>query len=103
MKTIGAQLAAGEQLTSPWTLTAVGSFVIRRSDVEEAGGSRKVVLPNSSLRIADLSWEPVKDVGGKVVLGRIGVALVTGWKGGLVALLVFGEREVMIRPPRWSL
>src|SRR5437879_5186685 len=67
MKTVGTQVEAGEQFTSPWRLTAVGSFVIRRSDVEALGGSRMVALPNSTLRIADLDWEPTRDVEGRIV------------------------------------
>jgi hypothetical protein len=57
-------------VTSIWRPTAVGSWVASRSEIEAAGGSRKVKLPNSTLRIADFEWEPVKDVVGKIVAWR---------------------------------
>jgi hypothetical protein len=50
-----------------WTLTAVGSLVADVSAIKAAGGSRKVKLPNSTLRIADLDWQEVKDIEGRVM------------------------------------
>jgi hypothetical protein len=53
-----------------WKLTGRGSYVAESSAIKAQGGSRKVCLPGSSLRIADLTWEPTKDVDGRVVCWR---------------------------------
>jgi len=50
-----------------WRPTAVGSLVADVTAIKAAGGSRKVTLPNSTLRIADLEWQEVKDVEGRVM------------------------------------
>jgi hypothetical protein len=75
MKIKGSQLEAGYQLTghqglSVWRITAVGTYVAHANAIKAEGGSRKVCLPGSSLRIADLTWEPTKDVDGRVVCWR---------------------------------
>src|SRR5947208_10950716 len=67
MKKISPQVEAGHQVAPPWRQTAVGSLVADVSAVKAAGGSRKVTLPNSTLRIADLDWSEVKDVDGRVM------------------------------------
>ena len=53
-----------------WRLTAVGSYVADAPAIRAAGGSRKVCLPGSSLRVNDVSWEPTRDVDGRVVCWR---------------------------------
>src|SRR3989442_1024791 len=75
MKIIDAQLESGQEVTNPadlgvWRLTLVGTYIANRSDVEEAGGSRRVCLPSSTLRVADFEWEPVRDWVGKVIAWR---------------------------------
>src|SRR5437867_6719310 len=75
MKIIGTQLETGHQVTSHeglgiWRLTAVGSYVAEASAIRAAGGSRRAHLPGSSLRVNDVSWEPTRDVDGRVVCWR---------------------------------
>src|SRR5437879_2301928 len=69
-----------------WRLTGVGSYVADASAIKAQGGSRKVYLPNSSLRVADLSWDPLKDVNGKIVCWRRNVA-------GVPVLILNNSRE----------
>ena len=75
MKIIAAQLEAGQQVTTApglgvWRFTGASTFATTRAEIEAAGGSRRVTLPHSTLRIGDVVWQEVRDVAGQVVAWR---------------------------------